>query len=99
VVRFDDRGSPWYTVLEVESDDRPGLLHAITASIASAGVNIHSARVRTTDAHRALDSFELTDDRGSKLTPAMQQRIIDNLASGTNGRPPTRRRVLSIRRS
>ena len=99
VVRFDDRGSPWYTVLEVESDDRPGLLHAITAAIASAGVNIHSARVRTTAAHRALDSFELTDDRGSKLTPAMQQRIIDNLASGTNGRPPTRRRVLSLRRS
>ena len=36
-VRFDDDASPWYTLCEVRSPDRRGLLHSLTAGIASAG--------------------------------------------------------------
>ena len=36
-VRFDDDASPWYTLCEVRSPDRRGLLHSLTAGMASAG--------------------------------------------------------------
>ena len=46
-VRFDDDASPWYTLCEVRSPDRRGLLHSLTAGIASAGANVHSAHLVT----------------------------------------------------
>ena len=67
VVTADNEASPWYTILTVEADDRPGLLHAITAAIARGGGTIHSARVATTPVGRALDTFELSDAVGAKL--------------------------------
>jgi len=65
-VVFDDDASPWYTLCEVRSVDRPGLLHAITVGFASAGVDVHSARVRTVEGE-AVDRFEVTDRNGRKL--------------------------------
>jgi predicted amino acid-binding ACT domain protein len=73
-VTFDQLASPWYTVVVVEAGDRPGLLHDVTAALAGAGARIHAARVRTVDG-RAEDSFEVTDERGAKLSAANQERI------------------------
>jgi UTP:GlnB (protein PII) uridylyltransferase len=83
-VRFDHRASPWYSVLAVEAEDRSGLLHAITAALASAGVLIHSARIQTV-AGRARDSFELTDERGGKLSVSHEHLVRAALESGSAG--------------
>lgn len=83
-VRFDDDGSPWYTRCEVRSRDRRGLLHSITAGIASAGASVHSARVLT-DNRRAVDRFELTDRRGNKLDDATKDAIRQAITGGVNG--------------
>ncbi|HUQ40513.1 MAG TPA: cation:proton antiporter [Acidimicrobiales bacterium] len=81
VVEFDDEASPWYTIADVHATDRPGLLHAITAAIAAAGASIHSARVAT-DAGIAHDRFELTDRRGAKLSPSVQDAVRAALVTG-----------------
>jgi len=46
--------------LQVTSRDRPGLLAAMSQSIASAGINIDKAYVRTTGEGKALNVFEMT---------------------------------------
>jgi Kef-type K+ transport system membrane component KefB/predicted amino acid-binding ACT domain protein len=51
---FDDCGSPWHTLATVDGPDRPGLLHALTAAFAAAGVDVHAARV-STRAGRVVD--------------------------------------------
>ena len=80
-VVFDDDASPWYTLCEVRSVDRPGLLHAITAAFASAGVDVHSARVRTVEG-QAADRFEVTDRNGRKLGEPAKRAVIEALTGG-----------------
>ncbi|HTN79661.1 MAG TPA: cation:proton antiporter [Acidimicrobiales bacterium] len=90
-VTFHDDASPWHTLCVIETDDRPGLLHAITAAFAAAGASVHAARI-TTDASLVVDTFELTDASGAKLDDGRQRRIRDLLASGV--RPVRVRRFL-----
>ena len=90
-VTFDDTASPWHTMCRIETDDRPGLLHAITAAFAAAGASVHSARI-TTEKSAVTDTFELTDATGAKLDPGRQSRILELLASGV--RPVRARRLL-----
>jgi Kef-type K+ transport system membrane component KefB/predicted amino acid-binding ACT domain protein len=80
-VSFDDEGSPWYTLCEVGAADRPGLLHAITAGFASAGVDVHSARVRTVEGE-AADRFELTDRNGRKLDEPTRRAVVEAIKGG-----------------
>jgi len=80
-VVFDDEGSPWYTLCEVRCVDCPGLLHAITVGFASAGVDVHSARVRTV-AGQAADRFEVTDRNGRKLGEDAKSAVIEAVTGG-----------------
>jgi [protein-PII] uridylyltransferase len=87
VVDFDDAGSPWASRCTVEAGDRPGLLQAVTAAFAHAGVSVRAAKV-TTEGGTALDSFDLTLRDGRKLDRRAKQRVVAALQSGT--RIPTR---------
>jgi len=80
-ITFDDDGSPWYTLCEVRATDRPGLLHAITAGFASAGVDVHSARVQTVGG-QAVDIFELTDRNGRKLDESAKRAVVEAIRGG-----------------
>ncbi len=82
-VSFDDEGSPWYTLCEVRSIDRPGLLHTITVGVAAAGASVHSARVETVDAF-AMDRFELTDSTGRKLDDQTKAEVREAIVGGVN---------------
>jgi Kef-type K+ transport system membrane component KefB len=84
-VRFDDRSSPWYTLCEVRSPDRRGLLHDLAAGLASAGADVHSARLATI-AGQAVDRFELTDRNGRKLDEVMQANVTRVLRDGVRRR-------------
>jgi [protein-PII] uridylyltransferase len=73
-VRFRDiRGVPWLT-LELEANDRPGLLAAVTAALASEGIQIIDSRVRTYGL-RVHDYFDILGADGSRPTGANLQRI------------------------
>jgi [protein-PII] uridylyltransferase len=95
VVGADNESSPWYTVLTVEADDQAGLLHAITAAIAHAGACIHSARISTSAAGRAVDVFDITDLAGSKVPPERVDAIVTTIHAGIS--PTTTRRRALIR--
>ena len=83
-LEFDDTGSPWHTVCTARARDQRGLLHAVTTALAAAGANVHAARVRTAG-EAVVDVFELTDSKGAKLAPAMQDKVRELLAGGVNG--------------
>ncbi len=80
-IAYDDASSPWHTRCTVTGPDRPGLLHALTAAFAAAGLNVHSARA-TTDGDNVVDTFELTDARGAKLDERAKARLIEVTRQG-----------------
>ncbi len=87
-VGFDDAASPWYTLVTLSAPDAPGLLAAVGAAFAGAGVNVHRARV-TTSGGTAHDLFEVTDATGRKLSGAQRAAFAETLRTG---RVPRRRR-------
>ncbi len=89
---FDDASSPWHTRCTAAGLDRPGLLHALTAAFAGAGLNVHSARI-STDGAQVVDLFELTDSHGAKLDDRSKARVIELTRQGAI----TRRRRFSRR--
>ena len=74
-VSFDHLGSPWHSLCRVEAPDRPGLLHTLAAAFASAGVNVHAARIAGHDSV-VLDEFELTGRDGAKLDRNAEEAIV-----------------------
>jgi Na+:H+ antiporter len=88
-LRFDDHASPWYTICEVRSPDRRGLLHSLTAAMASAGASVHSARL-VTIAGTAVDRFELTDRNERKLDDTEKEAVLNAVRNGVT---PKRRRL------
>lgn len=94
---FDDTASALYTRCDVRAPDRPGMLHAIAVAIATAGADVHAARVTTSD-RAAHDIFDLSDRRGRKLDVSLQQTIGDHLRDGVSGLRPPRRSQLTSRR-
>ncbi len=80
-IGFDDHASPWYTIAEVRSPDRPGLLQDLAAAMTSAGVNVHSARLLST-AGTAVNRFELTDTNGRKLDDPLKAGAIRAVHEG-----------------
>jgi len=73
-LRYDDESSPGSTLLEVITQDRPGLLHTISSTLAAENCSIEVALIDTEGAV-AHDVFYLTRD-GVKLTRE-QQRVIE----------------------
>ena len=61
-VRVDDVSSETMTILDVLTQDRPGLLHTIADALHRAGVSIEVARIAT-EGNRATDAFYLRDLR------------------------------------
>lgn len=67
------RGSPWMT-LELQSNDRPGLLAVVTAALTAEGVKIIDSRIRT-HGLRVHDYFDILESDGSKPSGTRLQRI------------------------
>ena len=55
-----------YSVLDVVTGDRVGVLFAITHALHRLGLVIHLAKI-TTQAHQVLDVFYVTDAEGRKI--------------------------------
>jgi [protein-PII] uridylyltransferase len=65
-ITVDNRSSEQYTVVDVFTQDRVGLLFAITHALFKLGMVIHLARI-STNADQALDVFYISDSSGGKI--------------------------------
>ena len=64
-ISFDNEGSAIYTIIEVDTRDRPGLLHDLTRTLANNNVYIASA-VIATYGEQVVDTFYVKDMFGLK---------------------------------
>ena len=69
-VQFDSEACPAATLVEIETEDRPGLLYRLATVFSSNSCNIDVVLVDT-KGHRAIDVFYVAQD-GQKLSPEMQ---------------------------
>lgn len=67
-----------YSLVQITTGDRPGLLAHIGLGLADAGVRLHAAQI-TTVGEVAEDSFSVTGPDGMALTPRLCQRLKEAL--------------------
>ena len=85
-VSIENQLSDTHTVIEIKTQDRLGLLYAITRCLANAGLNISAAKI-TTDNARVYDAFYVTDREGRKITaPAQIETVCRSLEEALQGR-------------
>lgn len=72
-VSFDSKASQSATLIEVITEDRPGLLYHLASTISGAGCSIEVVLIDT-EAHKAIDVFYVTS-AGRKLTPDLEAEL------------------------
>jgi len=78
-IRFDNEASEARTLIEIESEDRIGVLYAISQALAEVDLDISAAKI-CTEKGAALDSFYVRElDGGKVLEPRRQHSIEQRL--------------------
>ena len=85
-ISFDNEGSEIYTIIEVDTRDRLGVLYDLTRTLAAANVNISSA-VIATYGEQVVDTFYVKDMFGLKLhskakRDSLEQKLREALKQG-----------------
>ena len=75
-ISFDNDGSAIYTIIEVDTRDRPGLLYDLTRTLAAQNVYIASA-VIATYGEQVVDTFYVKDMFGMKYYSENKQRSLE----------------------
>lgn len=75
-INFDNEGSEIYTIIEVDTRDRPGLLYDLTRTLADSNVYIASA-VIATYGEQVVDTFYVKDMFGLKFHSASKQKTLE----------------------
>ncbi|HXI92135.1 MAG TPA: [protein-PII] uridylyltransferase [Blastocatellia bacterium] len=89
-VRFDTNASAVSTVIEVHSEDTPGLVYTIARTLSQLGLNISLAKIATEKSY-ALDIFYVTDSEGQKLDSTLMSAIALELPEALGGQADTRK--------
>jgi [protein-PII] uridylyltransferase len=76
-ISFDNDGSDIYTIIEVDTRDRPGLLFDLARALAGANVYIANA-VIATYGEQVVDTFYVKDMFGLKYHSASKQRFLES---------------------
>ncbi len=74
-IDVDNSASETQTVIDLQTEDRVGLLHTISQTLHELDVNITVAKI-STEKGAAIDTFYVTDSLGGKITNEDQQKWI-----------------------
>ena len=74
-IRFDNDAADERTLIEIETEDRLGLLYAISGAFAELELDITAARI-VTERGAAIDSFYVSDVDGGKITSPERLKLI-----------------------
>ncbi|MEM6958844.1 MAG: HD domain-containing protein, partial [Myxococcota bacterium] len=85
-ITFENEGSDIYTIIEVDTRDRPGLLHDLARTLARANIYVASAVIATYGA-QVVDTFYVKDMFGLKIhsksrQQALERRLREAIAKG-----------------
>ncbi|MGR3491268.1 MAG: HD domain-containing protein, partial [Shimia sp.] len=80
-ITFDNEASDIFTVVEVDTRDRPGLLHDLCRTFAGANMYIASAVVATYG-EQAVDTFYVKDMFGLKIYDEARKRTLERRLRG-----------------
>ena len=75
-ITFDNEGSELYTIIEVDTRDRPGLLFDLTKTLANSNIYIASA-VIATYGEQVVDTFYVKDMFGLKFHSESKQKTLE----------------------
>ena len=76
-IRFDNAASEMRTLIEIETEDRLGLLYTISQTLAELALDISAARI-VTERGAAIDSFYVREHDGSKVVSVERQLLIED---------------------
>ncbi len=76
-ITFDNEGSDIYTIIEVDTRDRPGLLYDLARTLAASNVYIANALIATYG-EQVVDTFYVKDMFGLKYYSASKQKTLEN---------------------
>ncbi|MBI3881366.1 MAG: [protein-PII] uridylyltransferase [Verrucomicrobia bacterium] len=65
-IRFDNATSEANTIIDLETEDRVGLLYGVSVALAELGVDIVLAKI-STEKGAAVDTFYVTEEEGGKI--------------------------------
>lgn len=85
-IAIDNEGSEIYTIIEVDTRDRPGLLYDLTRTLAASGISISSAVIATYGV-QVVDTFYVKDMFGLKLhaqskRDALERKLLAAIEEG-----------------
>ncbi len=75
-ISIDNEGSEIFTIIEVDTRDRPGLLHDLSRTIASSNLAVSSAIIATYG-NQVVDTFYVKDLYGHKIHSKRKQDAIE----------------------
>jgi [protein-PII] uridylyltransferase len=75
-IHFDNEASETRTLIEVETEDRIGLLYAISQTLTDLELDIAAAKI-STEKGAAIDTFYVRELDGSKIEAAERHRTIE----------------------
>lgn len=80
---IDNTAHPLYTIVEIQTPDRLGLLYRLLRTLGNAGISIQTSRI-TTEMDVAMDTFYVTDRQDLKIEDeaaiARLQRLLQRAA-------------------
>jgi len=74
--RFDNEASETRTVIEIETEDRLGLLYTISQTLSETDLDISAAKI-STEKGAAIDSFYVRELDGGRILAADRQKYIE----------------------
>jgi [protein-PII] uridylyltransferase len=76
-IHFDNEASETRTLIEIQTEDRLGLLYAISQTFSELALDIARARI-VTERGAAIDSFYVNELDGGKIESAERQKLIES---------------------